>query len=122
VRPRYGAVGKKGSIALVERFILSLKSELLWKVFVPALQERMLKLISSYQCWYNTERPHSALGGLTPSEVLAGRVPVRAGVVAPCGVLARGDPNNSPMNELALNVTYMGGQPQLPVVRVRQAA
>jgi transposase InsO family protein len=122
VRPRYGAVGNKGSIALVERFILSLKSEFLWKVFVPASHERMLKLICSYQAWYNGERPHSSLAGLMPAEVLAGGVPVRVGVVAPRGVLARGDPMKSPHNQLALNVTYMGGHPQLPIVRLRQAA
>jgi transposase InsO family protein len=123
VRPRYGAVGKKGSIALVERFILSLKSELLWKVFVPASQARMHKLIGSYQRWYNDERPpHASLGGLTPAEVLAGRLPVSKRRVASWSRRARGHPNISPHNQLELHVTYVGGNTLLPVVSIRQAA
>ena len=35
VRPRFGAVGKHGSIAVIERFILSLKTEFLRRIFVP---------------------------------------------------------------------------------------
>ncbi len=35
IRPRYGAVGRKGSIAFVERVILSLKEECLRRIVVP---------------------------------------------------------------------------------------
>ena len=62
VRPRFGAVGKKGSIAVIERFILSLKSEFLWKIFVPASRTRMASLLAAYQQWYNEHRPNDALG------------------------------------------------------------
>ena len=116
VQPRYGAVGKKGSIAIIERFILSLKSEFLWQVFVPASLEGMQKLLLSYQRWYNTERPHSALAGRSPADVLAGAPPVKQ--------LARGDPESTrgALAKLELDVTYLEGHQQLPVVRLRQAA
>ena len=35
IRPRFGAVGKKGSIAVIERFIGSLKSECMDVILVP---------------------------------------------------------------------------------------
>ena len=77
VRPRFGAVGKKGSIAVIERFILSLKSEFLWKIFVPASQTRTSVLLAAYQLWYNEHRPNDALGGRTPAEVRDGGVSER---------------------------------------------
>ena len=39
VRSRYGAVGKYGSISLIERFILTLKSEGLRRILVPVVPE-----------------------------------------------------------------------------------
>jgi transposase InsO family protein len=75
IRHRYGAVGCHGSIALVERFWLTLKTELLdmGVIFLPlaALRRALQRRVS----WYNAERPHLGLGLRTPSEVFAGRPP-----------------------------------------------
>ena len=72
VRPRFGAVGKHGSIALVERFILSLKSEAFADLgMVPEDEPAMRARMAAYRVWFNEHRPHRALGGATPAEVVA---------------------------------------------------
>ncbi len=72
IRMRFGAVGRKGSIAVVERFILSLKTEHLRRVLVPFGVRQMAALVDAYARWYNVHRPHTALGGRTPDEVFDG--------------------------------------------------
>jgi transposase InsO family protein len=57
VKPRFGALGKHGSIALVERFILSLKREAL-PGLVPLSAIAMNALFESYARWYAEERPN----------------------------------------------------------------
>src|SRR5947209_7174625 len=59
IRQRLGAVGKRGSIAVVERFILSLKNEAtrVWSV-VPLVRRAFQREASRYLCWYNAYRPH----------------------------------------------------------------
>src|SRR5207247_1898296 len=75
VKPRFGAVGKHGSIALVERFILSLKTEAFGVGLVPLGAAEVKRLLDSYISWYVSERPHQGLGGQTPIEVFEGRKP-----------------------------------------------
>jgi transposase InsO family protein len=78
VKQRYGALGKHGSIALVERFILSLKNELLRPaVLVPFPIGDMQRLLDAYLVWYNENRQHPGLGGVTPNERALGGVPAR---------------------------------------------
>ena len=70
VRPRFGAVGQHGSIAVVERFIKSLKTECIAGLpFVPLTLDSMAAELQLYLDWYNAERPHEFLGGRTPDEV-----------------------------------------------------
>ena len=75
IRPRYGAVGKHGSIAIIERFIRSLKSECTRKITVPFILDQMRHEVACYATWFNQHRPHSALGGRTPMEVYLGLSP-----------------------------------------------
>ncbi len=72
IRMRFGAVGKKGSIAVIERFILSLKEEHLRRCLIPFGVRQMAALVDAYVRWYNAHRPHTALGGSTPDEVFDG--------------------------------------------------
>ena len=69
VRPRFGAVGKLGSIAIIERFIRSMKSECSRRTLVPFGLDAMRHEIACFTTWYNEYRPHTALGGRTPLEV-----------------------------------------------------
>jgi transposase InsO family protein len=75
IRPRYGAVGKHGSIAVIERFIRSLKTECTRNLVVPYRREAIRREVGLYAAWYNEYRPNQALGGRTPNEVREGVEP-----------------------------------------------
>jgi hypothetical protein len=128
IKPRFGAIGKKGSIAVIERFIRSLKDEWLRRILVPFALPRMQAELARYQYWYNEHRPHSTLQGMTPNERLrceeaASRIRFEPRVKVP---LARGAP---PMcaarrvrGRLELVVTHVDSCVQLPIVELRDAA
>jgi transposase InsO family protein len=73
IRPRYGRIGEPASIAIVERFIRSMKEECTRCVLVPLSLEAMRREIRFYTIWYNTERTHMGLSGKTPQEAYEGR-------------------------------------------------
>ena len=75
VKPRFGAIGRYGSIAVAERFILSMKNELTRRLLVPLGLARMRSELASFFNWYNVERPHEFLDGATPVEILLRRRP-----------------------------------------------
>ncbi len=68
IKNRYGAVGKHGSIAVVERLIESLKHE--WLNRAPCLKGRahLAELCAGFVEWYNEWRPHMSLDGAVPEE------------------------------------------------------
>ena len=72
IRPRYGRVGEPASIAIVERFIRSMKQECTRRVLIPLSIGAMRREVRLYATWYNTLRPHMALLGRTPREVYEG--------------------------------------------------
>jgi transposase InsO family protein len=71
--PRYGKVGEHGFIAVIERFILSLKTELTRRILTPIRREPFRRELLQYRDWFNEHRPHTTLGGRTPNEVYFGR-------------------------------------------------
>lgn len=73
--PRHGAIGKHGSIAVVERFILTMKALLSGLLLVPYCQERFQREPGAITEWYNAHRAHTWLGSETPDEVYFGRYP-----------------------------------------------
>jgi len=129
---RFGAVGKYGSVAVIERFIKSMKNECTRLLpIVPLAQAAFGRELDAYLAWYNTERPHSRFGGRTPDEVYFNRFPACrkprheprehwprrsrcAGVQAPI----RGKPGV----RLELSVAHFGGRKHLPVVTLRRIA
>ena len=62
-RRRLGKVGEHGSIAIVERFMRSMKSECTRRILVPFRLAEMRSELDCYTAWYNEHRPHDALGG-----------------------------------------------------------
>jgi putative transposase len=131
IRPRYGAVGQHGSIALIERFFKSLKNEWLRCILISFRIESMRKELTSYSMWFNQHRPHQSLGGRTPLEVYEEQTPAnekprfeprsrwprhsrcarpQAQVKGQCGV------------RLELVVKSYEGRKQLPVVELKEAA
>ena len=69
IKPRFGAVGKHGSIAVTERVIKMLKYE--WLRCVPIIKglDHLALLCTEFESWYNTWRPHMALEGLRPDDL-----------------------------------------------------
>ena len=76
VRQRFGAVGQKGSIAVIERFFRTLKSEGTRRISIPLRVATIREEMALFATWYNQHRPHRALDGRTPAECAAGPVAV----------------------------------------------
>lgn len=120
VRPRFGAVGQHGSIAVVERFIRSMKDEATRRILVPLSLPRMRVEVTAYSGWYNGHRPHQSLGGATPNERLAEAPPEREPIeTRPRHPLAAGA-RRAPRLELV--VRRHEGRAHLPIVELREAA
>ena len=124
-----GRASESGSIATIERFLRSLKGEMLRRlVIVPLRLSAMHREVTVYTYWYNQHRPHSALGGRTPAEVRDGararceRVPMEPRARYP---LARGRPVRMARRvrgRLELVVDRVDGRAHLPIVSLRRAA
>ncbi len=83
VRHRYGAIGRSGSIAIIERFFRALKTIARLRSKPPLLRgdlERRLSLAFDYYAWL---RPHQGLAGATPVEVYRRKKPVHLEALAP---------------------------------------
>ncbi len=129
--PRYGAVGEYGSIALMERFIRSLKEEWLRRIVISFRVESMRRELSFYLAWFNEHRPHQSLGGRTPLEVHEGRTPANeAARLEPrlrlpkhsrcAGPQAK--VKGQPGGRIELVITLFKGRRQLPIVKLKEAA
>jgi transposase InsO family protein len=131
IRPRFGAVGKCGSIAVLERWIKTLKYELLHGLHIPlrhATPQQELRLRIG---WYNEHRPHMTLRGRTPNEVYFRKSPAhRRPRLEPRPHWPRGSPcarpqvlvAGQPGNRFTVEVQFYGGQRTLPIVKSRRAA
>ncbi len=131
IRPRFGAVGEHGSIAIVERFIRSMKSECTRRITVPFRLDAMRHEIACYATWYNEHRPHTGLGGRAPLEVYRGLPAANEAArfeprvqwprTAPCARPA------SPIKgrrgaRVKLMLSRFENRPHLPVVELRRTA
>jgi len=131
IRLRFGAVGKHGSIAVIERFIRSMKEEYLRRILLPLREGQLRRELDLYLTWYNKHRPHTALGGATPNERFFGKQPAnRAPRWEPRSRWPRASPCASPQTlikgtpgaRLELAVTFEAGRKHLPVVTLRRVA
>ena len=125
VRPRYGAVGQQGSVALIERFIRSMKDECFRRIVVPMTLTGIEQEIDAYLGWYHGFRPHQGLGGRTPAEVLAGaRAPTEPADANAEDTAHPRAPPERPCSKrpLRLVVHHHEGRSHLPVVELRPAA
>lgn len=118
VRHRYGAIGRTGSIATIERFFRTLKSIARLRARPPLLRtdlERRLTLAFDYYVWL---RPHQGLAEAAPAEFYFGRKPAYLDAISP----PRGRPG-----ELAVippppfEIRYLDPERSLPYL-VRKAA
>ena len=131
IKPRFGAVGQHGSIALIERFILSFKNECTRVIFVSPHRNAFRQELTLFSQWYNQGRSHSALDGKTPHEVYHDLLPAcERPRFEPRARWPRSAPCASPHTPVAdhcgarvrLDVRYHSGRKHLPIVALRRAA
>jgi putative transposase len=116
VKQRFGAVGRKGSIALIERLWRTLKDTLGLRLLRPLVAEDLREKIELGLLHYAHFRPHQALGGATPAEIYFGRTPSHLSAIPP----PRGRPGEGPTYS-PFQVEYLDAERRLPVL-VRKAA
>lgn len=132
IQHRFGAVGKYGSLAVIERCIRTMKTECTRRlILVPFGLAALRQELALYFAWHNEHRPHTWLRGATPDEVYhsrrwASRMPrfeprprwPRRSRCASPQTLVRGQPGI----RLELDVGHHRGRQHLPVVTLRSAA
>lgn len=117
VRHRYGAIGRTGSIAVIERFFRTLKGLGGFRTRPPLLRvdlERRLASVLSYYTWL---RPHRGLRGATPAEAVRGIRPAHLTAIPP----PRGRPGEAVDVSPPFELRYLGANRSLPYL-VRKAA
>jgi putative transposase len=131
IRPRFGAIGEHGSIAVIERLILTLKQSIGRMTLVPLRRRAFLRELRHLAAWYNSHRPHMTLGGRTPDEVYHHLRPMnRQPRFEPRANWPRGSPCAKPVTlvkgksgvRLACEITFQGKRQHLPVVTLERAA
>jgi putative transposase len=132
IRHRKGAVGQTGSIAVVERFIGTMKrvgTRLLG--VIPLSRRTFHQELSLFVRWYNADRPHTTLAGATPDEVYFNRRPgCRAPRFEPRPGWPRSSPCAAPQTlvkgkpgvELQVNIEFVARRRHLPRVTITRAA
>jgi putative transposase len=131
IRPRFGAIGNCGSIAVLERWIKTLKYDLLHGLLIPLQRTTLQQQLHLRIDWYNEHRPHMTIRGRTPNEVYFRKSPAHRRprleprphwpLGSPCArpqELVAGQPGN----HFTLDVQFQGGQRALPIVTLRRAA
>jgi transposase InsO family protein len=131
IRQRFGAIGKYGSLAVIERAIRTFKTECTRRLIVPYRLTLMQRELALFVSWYNGHRPHSRFAAATPDEIYhrrrpAGRSPrfeprPRWPRRSPCAspqALIRGQPGA----RLLLDVRYLAGRRHLPIVALKRVA
>jgi putative transposase len=130
ILPRFGAVNKHGSIAVVERCHRTLK-ELLRLITVPEDQSLFTREVGLIVHWYNEYRPHDTLDGKTPNEVYFSRPAANEQPrLEPRARWPRGSPcaqpqvgtEGEPGDPIVLEIDCLEGRRHLPVIRARRAA
>jgi transposase InsO family protein len=128
IKPRFGKVHEHGSVAVVERFIKTMKVEGVKFAEATQDEERFREELDLFQVWYNEYRPHEYLDGRTPNEVwnevevpaierprieIRPNWPKESGCAKPT-VPMDGEPGAEPILEIAL----LEGRRHLPIVRL----
>ena len=130
IKPRFGALGQHGSIAVLERFNRTLKDELIRRILVPLRLSDFNEELIRYVIWYNGHRPHQYLRGRTPNEVYDSRFAVCDGPrLEPRPNYPLNASNGKPAStlvkratDLQVVVTHLDERRHLPIVSIKQAA
>ncbi|MCP4006639.1 MAG: transposase [bacterium] len=116
-------MGQPASIAIVERFIRSMKQECTRCLLVPMSLAAMQRELGLYATWYNTVRPHTTLDGRTPHEVWTGGRIARRRRLEPRPKWPRGIRRRCGCGDRCdLMVNCVGGRKHLPGIELHRAA
>jgi transposase InsO family protein len=131
IRLRFSAVGRHGGLAVIERFIGTLKREGTRRGLVPFRRAAFHREVALFIDWYNAHRPHMTLAGGTPDEVYHRRRPLNRRPrreprpqwprPSPCAgprTLVAGQPGA----RIELDVEFLCGRRHLPLVKLSRAA
>ena len=130
ILPRFGAVGKHGSVAVVERFHRFFK-DVLGQTIVSEDQAEFERECSLIIAWYNEHRPHNTLDGKTPNEVYFSRPPANQQPrLEPRERWPRGSPcarpqvdiDGEPGDPMFVEIDFLQGRRHLPILRAHRAA
>jgi len=116
VRHRFGAIGKVGSIALIERLWKTLKNNLSLRSFKPLFQQDLERRLYFGLLYYAYIKPHQALRGATPAEFFFRLPPAHLQAVAPPRARPREGPSEAPFD-----IRFLDPERKLPIL-VRNAA
>lgn len=131
ITPRYASKDSIRASSSVERFFRTMKTEWLRRIRVPLGQQAFRRAVSLYVGWYHEHRPHSSLGGKTPTEVYEGRRPAnRRARYEPRAkwpkhsrcASPQAPPRARPGAKLELVVTFADDTKLLPIVQLKRAA
>jgi hypothetical protein len=123
IEQRFGALGKFGSIAVIERFMR--------RILVPYGPQRMRDEVNLFADWYNQHRPHTALDGMTPDEIYFGSKPAsRRARYEPRPRWPRGSPSAGAQTKvrgrtgarLQLGVSFIADRRHLPIITLKRVA
>lgn len=121
IRLRFGAVGRYGSIAVVERFFRSLKTECTRRILIPMRMSEMRHELVLYRRWYNRHRPHQSLRGIPPEQLYLDSFGCdqarNANLFEDNATWHRKN-----LRRVNLNISYLAGRRHLPIVQLRNAA
>jgi Integrase core domain len=129
--PRFGALGRKGSIAVIERFFRTLKTEGLRRILIPMRLHDINEQLGFFARWYNAHRPHRAHDGATPAEMRDGATPKHMCIgfeTRPLHPLRgkltkrRRTKQVQRVKHLQLVIEHVEGQQHLPIIALRPAA
>jgi transposase InsO family protein len=132
IRHRFGALGKYGSLAVIERGIRTIKKECTRRLsVVPFRLAALEQELVLYLSWYNGLRPRTWLGGATPDEIYhRRRSAIRAPRFEPRSRWPRRSPCASPRPlirgqpgvRLDLSVQSLAERRHLPIVTLKRVA
>jgi transposase InsO family protein len=112
IKQRFGAIGKHGSIAIIERCFRSLRESLGLPLWKPLLRADLEGRLEPALVHYAFHRPHQGLGGATPAEVLLDIEPAHLKAIQP----PRGQPGQR-SDTVRLTIEHVDDAGRFPVLR-----
>ena len=113
IKQRFGAIGKTGSIAIIERFWRTLKEMLLLKSRPPLTMQDLWRRVEVGLVYYALYKPHQGLGAATPAEMYYSQSPAHIEAKRPCRAYELKDRSDESLFEVA----YFDPDCLLPVLK-----